>query len=385
MSDELQAGTVLAHDGGFAEGAVVPPIFQSSLFTFASYQEAMRTFAGERCHPVYSRVGNPTVAEFEAKLAALEGTETARAFASGMAAISGTILSLVASGDRVVAVRHLYPDAYRFLEIMLPRFGVHTDYVDGGDLHALQKAMPGARLLYLESPTSWTFEQQDFGSIVRLAREHGVITVVDNSWATPIFQQPHRQGIDLVLHSASKYLGGHSDVVAGVVAGPRALLNRIVGSAVPFLGAKLGPFEGWLLVRGLRTLELRMRAHEAQGLAVARWLRDRPEVTRVRHPGLDGATSSDQMRGSSSLFSIELAPGLVIERFIDALRMFKLGVSWGGHESLVFPAEITLRQAGGPNSARDFGVSPRTVRLHVGLERVSDLLGDLESALQAAP
>ncbi|MFO1069030.1 MAG: PLP-dependent transferase [Geminicoccaceae bacterium] len=378
------AGTILAHDGSFAEGAVVPPIYQTSLFTFPTYQAAMRTFAGEEKRSVYSRVGNPTVTEFETKLAALEGAEAARGFASGMAAISGAVLALVESGDRIVCVNHVYPDAYRFFEAFLPRFGVRTDYVDGSNLDVLARALPGARLLYLESPTSWTFEVQDLAAIAALARAHGVITVIDNSWATPIFQQPLLHGIDLVLHSASKYLGGHSDVVAGVVAGRRDLMDRIGGSSVPWLGAKLAPFEGWLLVRGLRTLEARVLMHERQGLAVARWLAGRPEVSRVLHPTLDGRVDGRQLKGSTGLFSIELRPDLVIERFVDALRLFKLGVSWGGHESLVFPAEITLKQVGGPNSARAFGVSPRTVRLHVGLERVADLTADLQQALTAA-
>jgi cystathionine beta-lyase len=377
-------GTILAHDEGIPGDAVVPPIFQTSLFTFPSYGSAMAAFRGEEQRSVYSRVGNPTNAAFEAKVAALEGAEAARGFASGMAAISAAVLSQVAAGDRILCVRHVYPDTYRFFETMLRRFSVTTDYVDGRDLEAVARALPGARLLYLESPTSWVFETQDLSAIADLARAHGVVTVIDNSWATPVFQRPLRHGIDLVVHSASKYLSGHSDTVAGVVAGRCQLIDRINGEALPFLGAKLAPFEAWLLLRGLRTLEIRMRAAEARGLAVARWLLERPEVTRVHHPILAGAVGGRQLAGASSLFSFELADGLSVRRFVDALRLFKLGVSWGGHESLVFPAEITHQQAGGPNSARDFSVSPRTIRLHVGLESTNDLLADLETALAAA-
>lgn len=380
----LWAGTMLAHDPRFAEGAVVPPIFQTSLFTFESYAQALRAFAGEERRPIYSRVGNPTVAEFEAKVAALEGAEAARGFASGMAAISGAVLAHVRAGERIVAVRHLYPDTYRFFELLLPRLGIRADYVDGADPAAVAAALPGARLLYLESPTSWLFETQDLARLAAIAGEHGTLTVIDNSWATPIFQRPLRHGIDLVVHTASKYLSGHSDTVAGVVAGRRELIAALDAGVVPYLGAKLSPFDAWLLIRGMRTLEIRLRAHERQALAVARWLADRPEVTRVRHPALEGRIDGLQLTGSSGLFSFELADGLIVERFVDALRLFKLGVSWGGHESLVFPAEITLRQAGGANSARAFGVSPRTIRLHVGLERVADLLADLETALVAA-
>ena len=377
-------GTILAHDDDMPSHAVVPPLFQTSLFTFESYDAALATFRGEDRRAVYSRVGNPTNAVFEAKLAALEGAEAARGFASGMAAISAAVLSRLSAGDRMVCVRHVYPDAYRFFEVTLRRFGIRVDYVDGRDLDAVGRALPGARLLYLESPTSWVFEVQDLAAVARLARGQDVLTVVDNSWASPIFQNPLAHGIDLVVHSASKYLSGHSDTVAGVVAGRRDLIDRINAEALPFLGGKLAPFDAWLLIRGLRTLQIRMEAAQARGLHVAHWLRERPEVTRLHHPALAGAVDGRQLRGASSLFSIELAPALSVRRFVDALRLFRLGVSWGGHESLVFPAEITHEQKGGPNSARDFGVSPRTIRLHVGLESSADLLADLEGALRAA-
>ncbi len=380
----FEADTLLAHDPDFPDGAVVPPIFQSSLFTFSSYEAMRAAFAGEVKHPVYSRVGNPTTAVFEAKMAALEGAEAARGFASGMAAISGAVLSLVQAGDRVVCVRHVYPDAYRFFEVLLPRLGVVVEYVDGRDLEAVARVLPGARLLYLESPTSWVFETQDLEAVADLARAHGVITVADSSWATPVFQNPLTHGVDLVLHSASKYLSGHSDTVAGVVCGRRELLDAMTRTVVPYLGAKLAPFEAWLLVRGLRTLAVRMRAQEERGLAVARRLAEHRRVEQVLHPALLGRVEGRQLRGSSSLFSVKLDGAVDVRRFCDALRLFRLGVSWGGHESLVVPAAVALEQAAGPNSVRDFGVGPRVVRLHVGLERVEDLVADLEAALVAA-
>lgn len=336
-------GTILAHDDDLPLDAVVPPIVQSSLFTFADYETALATFRGDLRRPVYSRVGNPTNAVFEAKIAALEGAEAARGFASGMAAISAAVLSHVSADERIVAVRHLYPDAYRLFEITLRRFGISVDYVDGRDHDALVRALPGAKLLYLESPTSWVFETQDLDAISTMARDHGVLTVIDNSWATPVFQRPLTHGVDLVIHSASKYLSGHSDTVAGVVAGRRELIERINGEVLPYLGAKLAPFEAWLLIRGLRTLEIRMLAAQERAGTVMRWLRQRPEVGRLHYPEVDGR----QLTGASSLFSFELADGLSVQRFIDALRLFRLGVSWGGHESLVFPAEITHQQGVG--------------------------------------
>ncbi|MFZ1426964.1 MAG: aminotransferase class I/II-fold pyridoxal phosphate-dependent enzyme [Geminicoccaceae bacterium] len=388
MQDDLDwsdPATILAHDPRFSEGAVVPPLYQTSLFTFASYDQMRQTFAGRTGQPVYSRVGNPTTAVFEDKLARLEGAEAARGFASGMAAISGAVLSQVRSGDRVVCVRHVYPDAYRFFEVLLPRMGVTVDYVDGRDVVAMERALAGARVLYLESPTSWVFEVQEIARLSAIARREGAVTIIDNSWASPIFQRPLQHGADLVVHSASKYLSGHSDTVAGVVAGSAELIGNLNRIVLPYLGAKLAPFEAWLLVRGMRTLELRMRAHERSSITVATSLRRHPRVVRVLHPTLDGSVDGVQLTGSSGLFSLELDGSVDVVRFCDALRLFKLGVSWGGHESLVMPAAVVHEQAAaGPNSAIDFGVSPRTVRLHVGLEATQDLIDDLTRALAGA-
>lgn len=373
--------TLLAGDYGFAGDPVVPPIYQTSLFTFASVDAMRARFAGETQQPVYSRGDNPTVMEFEHRLAALEGAEAARGFSSGMAAISATVLAFVGAGERMVAVRHCYPDAYRLFRRLLPRLGIEVAFVDGRDLDAVARAACGAKLLYLESPTSVVFETHDVAALARIAREAGAVSVLDNSWATPLFQKPLALGVDLVLHSASKYLSGHSDTVAGIVAGTKAHIDRIEQLTYPFLGGKLAPFEAWLLVRGLRTLTLRMRQHEESALEVARWLEAHPLVERVHHPGLNRPKG---LSGSSALFSVELASGVDIARFCDGLGLFRLGVSWGGHESLVFPAMVGLEQAGEANSLVDFGVPPRLVRLHVGLEAPADLVADLSQALTRA-
>ncbi len=237
MTDDFRH--ILTHDDLAPGGPVVPPILQTSLFTFATFAEMRATFAGEISRPVYSRVGNPTVRLFEEKLAALEAAEDAIACASGMASISMAVLSVVSPGDRVVAVRNIYPDAFRFLETYLRKIGVSVDYVDGTDLDAVKSALPGARLFYLESPTSWLFEPLDVAALASLARAAGVISVIDNSWATPLLQQPIALGCDMVVHSASKYIGGHSDVVAGVIAGSADHITRIRKEIAPDLGAKL--------------------------------------------------------------------------------------------------------------------------------------------------
>lgn len=381
MNDpDEQIARIVAHDGPQAFDAVVPPVVQTSLFTFASHEEMRATFHGEKDRPVYSRTLNPTVRAFEQKVAALEGAEDAVAFGSGMAAIAAAVLTFVRPGDRIVVTRHVYPDACRLFGTVLRRFGVAVDYVDGDDLPSVERALDGAALFYMESPTSWVMAAHDVGVLARLARARGVPSVIDNSWATPVFQNPLALGADLVLHSASKYLGGHSDVVAGVVAGPAERIARLRFEALAFLGARLAPYEAWLLLRGLRTLPLRMRAHEAAALDMARRLAALDCVARVCHPGLANALPPG-LRGTSGLFSVEFRDGVDLPRFCDRLRLFKLGVSWGGHESLVVPGDILTSQPGEPNPARAFAISPRSVRLHIGLEGVEALWSDLSSAL----
>ncbi len=378
-----RAMAILAHDGEHAYEAVVPPIVQTSLFTFGSYAEMEETYRGEKVRPTYTRGLNPTVRLFEEKMAALECGEDAIGFASGMAAISSVVLTFLQPGDRVVCVEHVYPDAYRLFQTYLKRIGVRVDYVDGRDLDAMRRALPGARLLYMESPTSWLMHVHDVAALAGIARENGAISIIDNSWASPVFQQPLTLGADLVVHSASKYIGGHSDVVAGVVVGSKGFIGEIRSRIYPYLGGKLSPFDAWLLLRGLRTLPIRMKAHEVAALHVARELARRPDVVAVHHPGL-GNGLPDGLHGTSGLFSFEFDGSVDIARFADALRFFKLGVSWGGHESLVVPAQVVRVQAAGPNSAIDFGVSELVVRLHVGLEGQDTLAADLSQAIREA-
>ncbi|MFH1805333.1 MAG: PLP-dependent transferase [Pseudomonadota bacterium] len=377
------AATIVAYDEPHIAGAVVPPIFQNSLFTFSSFEEMAETYAGQKTRPVYSRGLNPTVRAFEEKIAALEGCDDALGFASGMAAISSAVLSVVRPGDRIVAVEHLYPDAFRFFEMVLRDLDIMVDYVDGRDIAAVERAMPGARVLYLESPTSWMFHTHDLSSLAAIARRHGAVSMIDNSWASPVFQNPARLGCDVVIHSASKYLGGHSDVVAGIVAGSAEFIARLRTHILPYLGGKLSAFEAWLLLRGLRTLPARMREHQRSALMIAQKLADHPETVFLHHPGLAGPLP-DGLNGTSGLFSLEFSPRINIPAFCNALRIFKIGVSWGGHESLVVPAQVTRVQTGGPNSALRFGVPEQLVRLHIGLENPDDQWSDLKQAIGAS-
>lgn len=377
------ASLIVAHDEGNAFEAVVPPIVQTSLFTFPNYDEMVASYRGEKVRPIYTRGLNPTVRAFEEMLAKLEGGEDALGFASGMSAISSTVLSFVEPGDRIVAVRHVYPDAFRLFGTLLKRMRVEVTYVDGRDEEQVAKALPGAKLFYMESPTSWVMEAHDVGALAALAKRHGVVSVIDNSWASPIFQRPLMLGVDLVVHSASKYLGGHSDVVAGVVTGSKELIGRIRAEAYPYLGGKLSPFDAWLLVRGMRTLPIRMKAHEASALAIAQRLQDLDVVEKVCHPALANRLPAG-LNGTSGLFSFVFREGVDIRHFTDHLKLFQLGVSWGGHESLIVPAEVVLQQKAQPNSAHSFGIDARSVRLHVGLEGTEALWNDLEAAIAAS-
>ena len=377
------ASLIVAHDESNAYDAVVPPIVQTSLFTFTDYDDMIASYRGEKIRPIYTRGLNPTVRMFEEMLAKLEGAQDAIGFASGMSAISSTVLSFVEPGDRIVAVRHLYPDAFRLFGTLLKRMRIEVTYVDGRDEEEVARALPGAKLLYLESPTSWIMETHDVAALAALARRHGVITSIDNSWASPIFQQPISLGVDLVIHSASKYLGGHSDVVAGVVAGSKELIGRVRSEAYPYLGGKLSPFDAWLLIRGMRTLPIRMKAHEQSALSIARRLQAHEAVEAVCYPGLANQLPNG-LSGTSGLFSFVFRDGVDIRAFSDHLKLFKLGVSWGGHESLIVPGNVVLAQKAQPNSAVAFGISPRSVRLHVGLEGTEALWSDLEAAITAA-
>jgi cystathionine beta-lyase/cystathionine gamma-synthase len=379
-----RAESLLAHDEAMVDDPVVPPIHQTSLFTFRTYEEMVEAFAGRKRRPIYSRGDNPTVQAFEAKLAALEGGEAARGFSSGMAAISATILAFVSAGERIVCVNHVYSDAFRLFEKLLPRLGIRVDYVDGGHTPSVLALLKGAKLLYLENPTSMVFELQDLRTLAAAARREGLVSVIDNSWATPLFQQPLMEGVDLVIHSASKYLGGHSDTVAGIVAGSAALIGRINDQTYPYLGAKLAPFEAWLLLRGLRSLPLRLPRHEASGLVLAERLKAHDDVLRVMHPVYSNHPGRSTLAGFSGLFSFEVSDAINVARFSNALRVFRMGVSWGGHESLVVPAAAALRQSPAVNAMARFGITAGTIRIHIGLENCEDLWTDLEQALALA-
>ena len=374
--------TLIGPEAAMPHDASSVPIFQTSSFLFDRYEDMAAVFAGQSDRYIYTRGNNPTVAELEALIARMEGVEAARGFASGMAAIASAVLPFVEAGSRVVAVNNLYSDAFRLFECVLKKFGVTTDYVDGTDTEAVLAALPGASLIYLESPTSWSFTTQDLRAIGAEARRLGVVSVIDNSWATPLFQRPAEFGIDLIVHAASKYLAGHSDTIAGLVAGPKVLMDRINHEAYHYLGGKMSPFDAWLVLRGMRSLHLRMARHCANGLALGRALSAHPAVTDVRHPAFEANPGNACLSGYGGLFAFDLDGSVDIARFTNALRVVKIGVSWGGPESLVIPAQAALGLSGAANVFQRFGTPAGSVRIAAGLEQQEALVEDVLNAIE---
>ncbi len=383
--------TLLTHDGGKKyEGAIVPPIFQNSLFTFDNWDSVDRAFEDRQNHFIYSRGKNPTVKIAEEKLAALAGAEKAQLFPSGMGAISAAVLYCIKSGDHVIAVKNIYGPAANFLtKYLAPKFNVEISFVQGDSVEDFESAIrPNTSLIYLESPSTAVFSLQDIEAVANLAKKHSIKTIIDNTWATPIYQKPLAMGVDLEIHSCSKYLGGHSDIVGGVILGKAKDLDEIFAHEYEWLGAKTAPFEAWLLLRSLRTLHVRMEKHQQNALKVAEFLESHPKISLVRYPGLKSFPQYElgkkQMNGYTGLLSFRLATEDLdkVKSFFNSLNLFHKGVSWGGFESLVYAPAISYIKELSPEQFKNMGISLGDIRISVGLENVADLIDDLGSALE---
>ncbi len=365
--------------------AVSPPIFQTSIFCFESFEEFQEALADETSHYLYSRGNNPTVNLCEEKLAALEHAESAKLVGSGSAAIACAILGQVKSGDHCIAIKDTYSWTNYMFSKYLPRFGVTTTYVDGCDIEDFKNALkPNTRLIYLESPATFTFKLQPLREVATLARERGIKTIIDNTWATPFYQNPIDYGIDLVVHSASKYIGGNSDLVAGVIMGSKEDINHIFTTEFQPLGPVPDPFMAWLIMRNLRTLHVRMGVHYSNALQLAQFLEARDDVESVLYPFLPSfdqyELAKSQMRGGSGLFSFRLKTRDVekIKKITNKVKFFKRAVSWGGYESLFNP--VAVHMIPGKPVPED---SVSLIRIHAGLEDINLLKEDLAQALDS--
>jgi cystathionine beta-lyase/cystathionine gamma-synthase len=354
------------------------PIVQTSLFAFPNFDALAAAHADESHNYVYTRGQNPTVEVLEKKLAALERGEMCKAFGSGIAAVSAVIMGLLKSGDHILFVNHTYGPTIS-LARHLKRFGIeHTLLLDIEPEDVKRALLPNTKLVWLESPGTMMFRTLDLHAISTIAREQGALTAVDNSWASPLFQKPITHGVDIVVHSATKYIGGHSDVVAGAVITSTALMEKIYRVFL-LNGGILHPFDAWLLLRGLRTLPVRMQQHEADALLVAEYLKSRADVSAVNHPAFGEPSVS--LTGYSGVFSFEIANGEVgeVRRFIDGLKRFRIGVSWGGVESLVISPNRGDNLASLDAQRLPHGL----VRFSIGLEGPEILMEDIAASLDA--
>ncbi len=387
---EASLETLLIQYQEQAEGPVVPPIYQTSNFQFKDWESIDRAFDDPVNTAIYARGKNPSVAMIEEKIALICGGEKAKFFSSGMAAISSAILHCVQSGDHVIAVKNIYGPANNFLNVYLrEKFNIDTTFIEGKDLDEFRNSIrKNTKLIYLESPSTAVFALQDIEGVAKIAREHAIKTIIDNSCATPVFQQPLLLGIDLEVHSCSKYINGHSDVVAGVIIGKEGDIHSISLREFPWFGAKLAPFEAWLILRGLRTLRLRMTQHQHNAMKIAEFLSQHPKVTKVTYTGLatfpQKELANKQMKGHSGLLSFQLSTTNLeqIKNFFNSLQYFRIAISWGGYESLVYAPAISYLKELPAEQFEALGISLGDIRISVGLEDADDLIHDLNEALK---
>jgi methionine-gamma-lyase len=387
--------TVAVHAGDREpRGPLDHPLVLSSAFGFTSAEEAAGAFRGDNDALIYGRWGNPNVQALEQKLAALEGAEAAAVTASGMAAISGTLLSLCSSGHHVVAPRSMYAESARLFRERFPRLGITTTFVDARSVDAYAAAIrPETRVLYVESPSNPVLAVSDIVAIAGLAKEKGLLSIADNTFATPFAQNPLELGVDLVVHSATKGLGGHGDAIAGVVCGRSALVDEAREAIVKGFGGVLSPFNAYLVDRGVRTFALRQAQACASAATLAQRLAEHPRVAIVHHPSLAShpghALACRQMHAFGALLSFELAParGGALEagrRVLEAVRVASHAVSLGDVRSLIVHPASTTHSTMAPDARRLADVTDGLLRLSVGIEGVEDLWADLESALTNA-
>jgi len=367
-------------------GTVGTAIARTANFTFSSTEEMKRWAEGKSPAFIYTRYGNPTLAIAEKKIAALEGAEEAIVTASGSAAISSALLSVLRAGDELIATRQLYGGSYRLLRDIFPRYGIVVRHVEA-DLAGIERLVgPRTKALYVETPTNPTLRLVDLKKAVAFAQEWGLVSLIDNTFATPVLQKPLNMGFNLVVHSASKYLAGHSDVIAGAAAGSAALIKKVRENVIQ-LGGSMDPEAAYLLIRGMKTLEVRMERQCSNAMAVAKFLAKHPKVARVHYPGLpshpDHALACRQMRAFGAMMAFDMKGGLpAARRFCDRVRVFLLAASLGGVESLVILPIYTSHYNMSLKELQAVGVEPGTVRVSIGLEDPEDLIEDLRQALR---
>ena len=364
--------------------AISPPIAQTSNFAFKTVADLRKAFENEQSSYLYSRGINPTVDILRKKLAALDGAADCLVFNSGAAATFAAIFANVKSGDHIVSVKAPYTWTQRMFDVILPRFGITTTYIDGTKIENWEKAtQPNTTLYNLESPNSWDFALQDIGAVASLARSKGIITFIDNSYCTPLYQQPIAMGIDMTMQTATKYIGGHSDTLGGVLCGSQAMMKKIFESEYLNIGSGIQPFNAWLLIRGLRTLQTSLDRISRSTAEVLKFIKQHPKIEGILYPFEESfpqyELAKKQMTGAGGLFTFIMEANKMtsIEKFCESLQHIMMAVSWGGHESLVIPKCSGISPADFDPENREH----RYVRMYVGLEEPGYLISDLGQAL----
>lgn len=374
------------HRGEKGRKPISPEIVQTSSFQFDDYEHYVRVNTGQEDAFTYTRGGNPTLDVLEKKIAQLEGGEGAVAFASGMGAFSATIISLIEKSQHVLIVNTVYGSSVKLIQ-QLDKLGVESTKIDVSETsEILDYIKDNTKMIYFESPSSQKFELLDLEWISKVARERNIYTVIDNTWATPLIQKPLKYGIDVVIHSCSKYIGGHSDVVGGIVVSRQELIEKINNFGQILLGSTMSPFNAWLLIRGLRTLPVRLKYQDQSIREVTKYLEKSPYVETIYHP-LNASQKQKELSkkyldGMGSLFGFSLknATPQIIETFVDSLNYFTLAYSWGGFESLVLPAF----KGNNEQELKERHLSLGHIRMYIGLEEVELLIEDIDQALKEA-
>jgi len=373
------------YDAGFHP--VVPPIYQTSTFAFENVEQGADLFAGKGDGYIYSRMGNPTVEALENAVAVLEGGHKGLACGSGMAAIHTALASYLGAGDHLIASDAVYGPTCSLVEKVLTRFGIESDIVDTSNIEAVRNAIrPNTKVIYVETPGNPTLVMTDLEAISKLAHEHGAIVIVDNTFMTPIFQQPLKWGADIIVHSLTKFINGHADVVGGLIVTSTEEQYKNIRVNLNHFGGVLPPFESFLVHRGIKTLAIRMKKHDENGMEVARFLDDHPAVEWVRFPGLESHPNYEvgckQMTGFGALISFGLKGGLEAgKQLMNSIELCTLAVSLGGVETLIqHPASMTHASMG-PEARKRANITDGLVRISIGIEDVDDLIADIEQAL----
>ena len=393
MQDESgkmwKAATQVIHGGHEREafGALVTPLYQSATFVFESAQQGGERFAGNEQGYIYTRLGNPTTAELERKMAILEGAEAAAATASGMGAVSAALLANLQMGDHLVASNAVYGCTYALMTTQFARFGIEVSLVDFSSVAEIEAAIKSnTKVIFCETPVNPHLQVFDLAAIATIAKRHQLVSIVDNTFMTPLLQRPLDFGIDLVIHSATKYLNGHGDVIAGIVCGSEELLHKVKYEILKDIGAVISPHDAWLILRGLKTLDVRLQRHCDSAQRVAEFLAEHPSINRVYYPGLASHPGhkfiGQQMKRAGGVIAFELAANLEeAMAFVGHLSLFSIAVSLGDAESLIQQPASMTHSPYTPEARAAAGIGDNLLRISIGLEDCDDIIADLNQAL----